>query len=134
MDKTVLVERDIEEGRKLLRTLDAAGIPIVAAYWLYELEWNRWRLVFATPLVETVGSTPVYRRIRELVEAGAGGGGALAHLVVVSPRDRIASGLHRIPGSERVSEFRLTDGVVNGLSVDDAYVYRTRAPHVGAEV
>ena len=133
MDKTILVEKDIEEGRKLLSTLDAADIPIVAAYWLYELERNRWRLIFATPLVETVGSTPVYRRIRELVQAGSEGGGAFDDVIVVSPRDRIAGALHRVPGSDRVTEFRLTDGVVNGLSVDDAYVYRTRPLPVPAE-
>ena len=130
MAKTTLVEKDIEEGRKLLQTLDAAGIPVVAAYWLYELEWNRWRLVFATPLVETTGSTPIYRRIREMLESGAEGAGAFEDLAIVSLRDRVASGLHRIPGSDGVPEFRLTDGVVNGLSVDDAYVYRTRPPEV----
>ncbi len=81
MDKTTLVEKDIEVGRKLLHTLDAAGIPVVAAYWLYELERNRWRLVFATPLVETVGSTPVYRRIRELIHSGAEGGGAFDDVI-----------------------------------------------------
>src|SRR3712207_2306588 len=107
MDKTILVERDIEEGRKLLDLVDAADIPVVAAYWLYRIESGRWRLVLATPLVETVGSTYVYRRLREMFEAGAGVDVALDDVSVVGPRDPIASGLHRIPGSDRVPEFRL---------------------------
>ena len=132
MAKTTWVEIDIEDGRQLLRTLDRAGIPVVAAYWLYELARNRWRLVFATPLVETVGPTAVYRRTRELVRSGAAGGRALDDVIVVSPRDRLASGVRKIPGSDRAQEFRLTDGVVSGLSVDDAYVYRTRPVSVAA--
>jgi len=132
MAETVLVDRDIEAGRKLLAALDEGGIPLDAAYWLYRLESGRWKLVLASPLAASAGALGLYQHVQELLGGGVAPGLTLGDISVVSPRDPVASGLHRLPGVDRVAEFRLTDGVVNGLSVDDAYVYRTRPNPVAA--
>ena len=83
MVKTILVERDLEEGRRLLERLDvkeaetapASGrtraatlprtkVPVQAAFWWYLPESQEWRLIIATPLVDSYGPLSVYTKIQ----------------------------------------------------------------------
>lgn len=63
MGPRTLVERNVDEGARLLRALDSAGVPVDAAFWLLSSEWSDWRLVVATPLYEERGSDEAYRQI-----------------------------------------------------------------------
>ncbi len=126
MDKPFLVDRDIEEGRQLLRALDDADIPIAAAYWLYRIEKGRWRLVFAPTLDYEAAGGELVGIVHDLLRAGVAGDMTLDDVNIVSPLDPIATGLNQLRGSRRPDEFRPTGAIVNGLSLDDAYIYRTR--------
>jgi len=46
----ILLERDIQNGQKLVEALQRR-LLIVAAFWLYFEEANEWRLVMISPLV-----------------------------------------------------------------------------------
>src|SRR5436190_1564142 len=50
-----LVEKNIEQGARLLRALDEAGIPVDVAYWMLASEWSHWWLVLGTPRGDETG-------------------------------------------------------------------------------
>jgi hypothetical protein len=66
MDKTVLVDHDLEEGKRLLRALDEVGVPVVAALWYCLPESDVWRYIVASPLVEELGPRKTYARIESV--------------------------------------------------------------------
>ena len=58
MYKTILVEKNIEEGLKLLRALDNRRFPIEAAMWIQDPDRMVWKLIFVSPLVSQPGPNP----------------------------------------------------------------------------
>ncbi|MER8375315.1 hypothetical protein [Mesorhizobium sp. M1409] len=69
MDKTTLVESDIEAGLTAVKALEAAGLPIAAAMWLRLHDSSKWELYIASPDVETHGPTTVNRFIDRILLA-----------------------------------------------------------------
>ena len=69
MDKTTLVESDIEAGLTAVKALEAAGLPIAAAMWLRLHDSSKWQLYIASPDVETHGPTTVNRFIDRILLA-----------------------------------------------------------------
>ena len=66
----ILVEQDVQNGRKLLEALQKR-LPIVAAFWSNSEEANEWRLVIVSPLVGEGGARSAYRMVEEaLMETG----------------------------------------------------------------
>src|SRR5437764_15067572 len=66
-EETVVKEALTEEmksfGASLTRKLDEAGWPIVAAFWYFESDFNRWKLMLASPRVKSHGSGELYMAI-----------------------------------------------------------------------
>jgi len=67
MDKTTLVESDIEAGLTAVKALEAAGLPIAAAMWLRLHDSSKWQLYITSPDVETYGPTTVNRFIDRIL-------------------------------------------------------------------
>jgi hypothetical protein len=126
MDKTALLDQDIDQGRRLVQALDQAGFPVVAAFWSFLPEEGDWRLLIASPKVAELGPRDAYATIRE----------ALRKMQIDLPLHRVSA---VSPDEPMVVELRIfagTDpapyiggttlyGVVLGdLYVEDAYVYR----------
>ncbi len=65
MYKTLLVEQEIEDGRKLLERLDTRRFPVSAALWTYSPETNRWRFVIVSSIADTQGPIKGYTRIQK---------------------------------------------------------------------
>jgi hypothetical protein len=63
----ILVEQDVQNGRKLVEALQTR-LPISAAFWLNAEETNEWRLVIVSPLVSTGGAPSAYRMVRQALE------------------------------------------------------------------
>ena len=66
MDKRALVESDIEDGRRLIDSLDKTEFPIAAALWLYSPDSDDWRLTIASDLVDRLGPLKTYGQVQEL--------------------------------------------------------------------
>lgn len=126
MDKTALVERDIKEGEKLIRTLDRADIPVEAALWFYMAESERWRLLIATRLVDERGPREAYAVIRRALEQLPSRPEIrLPQISVVSPEDDLIQLLRAaIKTGPGIGGIRFTGNVINGVFIDDAYIYR----------
>jgi hypothetical protein len=61
MDKTSLVNEDIEIGRRFVAALERAGLPVAAAMWFREIASETWLLGIASPNVQVYGPLSVMR-------------------------------------------------------------------------
>ena len=126
MDRTILVGPKIKEGGQLLRSLDKAGFQVTAALWLYESEPDRWRLMIASPLVDSKGPKAAYDRIQSSIETSKVGDSlALSEISAVGPKDPVIKALrmavHTGPG---ISGIRFSRNTINNIFIEDAYIYR----------
>ena len=53
----------VEDGRRFIRELIGAGVDVPAAFWLYELEPEAWKLTVGTSLYTTDGPIGAYRKV-----------------------------------------------------------------------
>ncbi len=65
--KEPLTKEMIDAGANVLRHLNKANFDVQAALWIYRLESNSWRLVFAMPEVEKEGPLKSYTKIRRIL-------------------------------------------------------------------
>ena len=61
MDKTALVDEDIEIGRRFVAALEKAGLPVAAAMWFRRSSHETWMLGIASPNVQSYGPLSVIR-------------------------------------------------------------------------
>jgi hypothetical protein len=91
MYKTVLVEQQIEEGRKLLEQLDAQPFPrrfpVPAALWYDYPEAARWRLVIISSIADRKGPNYGYTGIQEAQGKSKMTSLALDDITLVGMRD-----------------------------------------------
>src|SRR5688572_25775430 len=88
MAAPTLVDRRIHHGQRFLDALDAAGVPVESAFWLYTSEWDEWRLVFATPIVDEHGPLEAYRRLQAVFYADPEISFRFQSVAVVGTNDR----------------------------------------------
>src|SRR5262245_47507467 len=68
MDQSILVDEQINDGKRLFDRLAEEGVAVTAACWLKESESGWWHLYIATPLVgEDGGKKQAYRRMNEVI-------------------------------------------------------------------
>ena len=116
----ILVEQDVQNGRKLVEALQRR-LPMLAAFWSYTEETNEWRLVIVSPLVGEGGARLAYHTVEQ----------ALAETEVPIPLENISV---LSPSNLRYKQVRLaSQGVPSGVTVaqsfgglglaGDAYIY-----------
>jgi hypothetical protein len=123
MDSDFLVSRLVAAGRELLNDLDAGGIPIQDAFWLYDRETEHWRLHLATPLVETEGPLHVYKLLRSHLPVS----GLIdsSDITLEGTRSGVVKDLRGAVRSNPVdiTEQRLTRSAFNNIYIEDGYIY-----------
>ena len=126
MGKATLVDRDMQAGEALLKKLDEDKFKIKAALWLYMPDPEEWRLVFASPIVDTDGPIKAYEKVQsELQELDGRSELSLQNIALVSPHDKLIMALKTtIKTGKEISHIRLTGNVINGVFIEDAYIYR----------
>jgi hypothetical protein len=133
VDQRVLVDEEIDDGKRLLDRLGEEGIAVTAAGWLKESESGWWYLYLATPLVGPDGATrPAYRRVNAVIRQmppdlripSLG----IKVIAPDSPTAQAVRELHqRYPGHRPV---RLGETRIGDVNVEGAYIY----PPVAAPV
>lgn len=126
MDKTVLVEKDIQEGKRLIEALDKADFQAEAAMWFYLTDSDEWRLLIASPFVEKNGPKKAYSFIQSvLAQLSPSSEIPLKDISVLSPKDQLISLLRTaIRTGPGISGIRFTRNVINNRLIEDAYIYR----------
>lgn len=123
------ISRDmISAGERLARFLVDSDIPIDALLWLYVPESNAWRFMIASPEVKTNGPKSVYQKIRSRIEQipeSADERVAWDDVVVVDSNEPIIKLLRQaITTGQAISGIRFSRNVVNGVLIEDAFIYR----------
>jgi hypothetical protein len=127
MDKATLVDIDIAAGDRVLQILDHAGIKVNVAMWLYSSEFEAWRLYIASPLVDTEGPKEAYVRLLSALRSSDPDLATAVTITLVSPKETLIRGLKRAFGTtRRVHGMRLGSNVIDGVFIEQAYVYRIK--------
>jgi hypothetical protein len=83
--KETLTEEMKGLGASLTRTLDEARWPVVASFWYFEEDFNRWKLILASPRVNTDGKKEAYGAVISALKALQQSRANLNHITVVAP-------------------------------------------------
>ncbi|HDN65521.1 MAG TPA: hypothetical protein ENF23_04380 [Methanosarcinales archaeon] len=126
MDKTALVERDIQEGKDLVEALDGTEFKVDASLWFYSSDSDEWRLLIASPFVEENGPKKSYGFIRSvLTRPSPPSEISLKNISVLSPKHRLIKLLKTtIHTGLDIAGIRFTRNVINNTLIEDAYIYR----------
>lgn len=135
MDQGTLVTEEIEEGRRLIKELNDAGVPVVAAAWVKEDEGGLWYLYLVTPLVPEGGDArEAYGRVNEVIRAMQEPlGFDPFQIKVVNPSEpfgRVIRELHGRRGGK--VPVRPDPGRLGDRSIEAAYIYPAAVFGTGA--
>ncbi len=122
----ILVEEDIQGGRRLLEELDRQEINVSAALWFYVADDEQWCLLLASNIVDSEGPLAAYERIQEtLTKLGEDFRPSFGDISVVSPSDgRIQSLRTAVKTGPEIAAIRFSRNAVNNMYIEDALIYR----------
>ena len=126
IDNSALFLLPSADGGAFIQELDARGFDFVAGFWLYQSEFDDWRLIIATPLVETGDARPAYRQLQQIIAATEPPLDlSLSNVTAVSPKNEIVRALRKVyhvtKGQKPV---RVRRSIHDGVVVEDALIYR----------
>lgn len=127
MDRTALVNVQIEEGNRLLRAL-RHPLQVTTAFWAMLEGDDQWYLYIATSLVDRLSGNQAYRRAYSIFRSMTP---PLAldpfQIKLISPSETIASEIARRPEHNSTGSWvgprRIADQTVDGV-----FVYSDAAP------
>ncbi len=67
MDTTILVDKQYEEGKKLIQKLDEKGTRYPIALWIDLPEKNGWTLLFGIPNLNKTGAKDIFKDIHSSI-------------------------------------------------------------------
>jgi len=130
MGEEVVVTRTLSEdmikaGASVIAQLDGDKLPVGAALWLYNSEAEVWRLVIGLPQVKSQGPKQAYERVQSTMSKITEQTIGLQNISVVDIEDPLLSLLRSaIATGGGISGIRFTRNTINGVYVEDAYIYR----------
>ena len=125
MDNALLVVPDVEAGKQLIIALDASGLDVKAAFWLYREEGEEWRLYIATPLVKECGPREAYVRVLQVLKTSKISSIGLSQISVIDPSDGLVTVLSfAINTGPGITGVQFVGNTVNGVYIRAAHIYR----------
>lgn len=127
MVKETLVDRDISDGKILIKMLEKSGFKVRSAFWLYVSELGEWSLFLASDYVDKYGQKKAYEFIQnELSKASSPISIYLSNINAVKVNDDMVNLLKVLikTGPNDLNEMRFTQNVINGVMIEDAFIYR----------
>ena len=126
MDKELLVNSDIQAGKKLVEVLDKSKFLLEGALWFYSSESAEWHLLLVTKLVDIIGPKKAYIIVWEaLNDLRSEIGFSLERISVLSPKDKLIQLLRKAIRTDKgISEIRFSKNTINGVFIEDAFIYR----------
>ncbi len=133
MDQEILVKGPltkemIREGKKFVRYVDElSDLDVHAYFWMYYAEADDWRLVIASPDVQTKGPLEVYKKL-QAVFAKIPEGRILMTLEDVTPLGTYNSVVKALKKTFKKSQkgIRLKRYGLDGYFMEDGYLYEVK--------
>jgi hypothetical protein len=127
MGKTLLVATDFSIGEKMLVALDAAGLSVSVAAWIYATEYEDWRFYLAGRSLELTTERRPYRKVHEALEAAGISYDETPPLVIMSMKDPLIRDLRRKYAKSKYAEgARLGPHPIGDTFVEDGLVLRIK--------
>lgn len=127
MDTEILVEKDVDVGRRVIEALDDSRVPVSAGFWLRDGESNRWRLVIATHLATSKGPQKAYKAVQTALRRHKLSEDIpLWRISLVGPKHPLVSVLSSVFVSKgmELGNVRLDRCAIKGVPVEGAHIYR----------
>lgn len=122
-----MVNKDIEDGKELIKALDKSDFELTGALWFYFSDAQDWLMLLVSPLVEKAGPSSCYRKVQSVIEHMPRDFGlSLSRISVVSPTDSLIRLLRKAIHVEGISRVRFKRNTINGVFIEDALIYRLR--------
>ncbi len=116
-----MVEADVDDGAKLYKAVEAAGLHVAFAGWLRLPDENAVSLYLAIPEVEIVGPFEVYDRIAKAIGAAKIKRVSIDDVIISNARNHftatIASALSKIEGMVRFINCDINDIYIKEMSL-----------------
>ncbi len=125
--KESLSSEMISAGAELTRLLDEAGFHVSASLWLYLSDANAWRFIVATPGVRDNGPKKAYEEIRSVLAKIPDNHAKIEFRdisAVDADGDPLISLMRFVFKLSGINGIRFTNNVINGVLIEDAYIYR----------
>jgi hypothetical protein len=125
MDKTALVNIEIERASEILDILDHADMRVSVALWAYLSEYEDWRLVLSSRQLDALGESSARMRINAALAAAKFGLEKKPPLVILSMSAPFIKALRK-----RYSKYETVEGIRLGLQtfgdrfLEDGYAFR----------
>ncbi len=127
MVKETLVTHVIETGQKMLAALDAAGLAVSVALFLYAEEYEEWRFVVASRILDDAGVMAGYRLVGNALRAAGISSADRPTFTIPKMNDPFIRALRRtFAKTKSVEGMRLGLQTIGDRFVEDAWVYRIR--------
>lgn len=121
MAEDALVDSDIRAGSDFVKLLDQIGVPVAGAFWLYQPDAARWRLVIISDEARK-GSKELY-----LKAINAGAEIDMSSVEFQPPESAVFRALGSMLHIDGLGEVRMRQNTFGGVYVEDALVYRLAA-------
>jgi hypothetical protein len=130
MVEVQLTQQLIDQGAQVVSALDRAGVQPDAAFWFYFPDIRAWKLVLADVKLGSQGPREIYKRIqRTLANAPAANAISLDDVVLAKPDAAVVAVLKKaVRTGPGISGVRFTQNMIDGVLVEDAYIYRLSQP------
>jgi hypothetical protein len=124
MYQEALVEKRIDDGKRLLEALDRAGLKPRAALWYFNSEMDRWRLAISLPIVDAAGHQKAYEKIRAvLLQLKPRPEFSLSDITVQSSHSNLIGTVRTAAGSGPEGFTFIGQPVDSGF-IEETYIYR----------
>ncbi|MFA6916135.1 MAG: hypothetical protein WC222_07040 [Parachlamydiales bacterium] len=133
MDKTTLVEKQIQEGKLFVSELDKANLGIRAAFWLYDENDSSWKLYIASSSEKLNPEKDIldsYRILTEIMRS-------IPNLYQINPSDIVLISLDHpiiknigplIQTGTEIVDITFSNTLLNNIYVEGMYLYRMNVP------
>jgi len=132
MATELLVENQIDDGKRIVDQLISDGFEVTAAFWVKTAEEGLWHLYIASPLVKAEKPGEAYPALYASLSKIPGLWAQLAGIKLVKSTNPVARGakeiLDRYPA--RIPT-RYRRPQLGGLAIEEAYIYPSPAPKEG---
>lgn len=125
----ILSKEMINAGRYLLEQLDSTHSEIKSFFWFYFPEEKTWKLIISSPIVKKKGPRNFYKIVNDINRKAKEKNQetiSLNNIIVVTPENEIVKLLSFFIGTgDSISGVRCTGNTINGVYIEDAYIYRS---------
>ena len=117
----------IRAGKSLTLLLDENQFNVSASLWFYMSDINNWRFIVASSEVSSKGIKSAYEHVQQIISTIPENQPkiTLKDISLFSPLDPLISLLKiAIKTGDGISGIRFSQNMINGILIDDAYIYR----------